>query len=283
MSPPEPKSTPVRTYREFNRHYHLKKRVRNRLRDHAVFAASLFCSIPRGSSWIRFPVYHHVFDDERGGFAAQIAYFKNFGEFISMDEAVTLLESREPLDGRYLCVTFDDGYRNFLPNALPILQEHGAPAIIYVPTGLITASGETGAPLAREFYPGEEKAFLEFLTWDECRLLAEAGVAIGSHTAGHVSLAGLSEAEARRELAESKAVIEKETGRRCLHFACPGGLMNTDFKRGRDPELARSAGYRSFAAMVRGSAARKPDPMMIERDLALAARGTYQLRYFFSR
>ena len=72
MSPPAPKP-PIRTFREFNRHYRLKKRLRNRVRDQAIFAASLFCAVPSGSNWIRFPSYHHVFDDEKKGFAAQLA------------------------------------------------------------------------------------------------------------------------------------------------------------------------------------------------------------------
>ena len=34
-------------------------------------------------SWIQFPFYHHVFNDENKNFTNQINYMKNFGDFIS--------------------------------------------------------------------------------------------------------------------------------------------------------------------------------------------------------
>jgi peptidoglycan/xylan/chitin deacetylase (PgdA/CDA1 family) len=272
---------PVRNFREFNKYYRLKKRLRNRLRDQAVFLASLLRSIPQDSSWIRFPYYHHVFEDERKGFASQLGYMRNFGEFISMDDAVSLLESVDPLDGRYFCVTFDDGYKNCFTNALPILLDNEATAIFFIPTELIDLSSETGAGIAREFYPGEA-AVLEFLTWRECRRLADAGMAIGSHTVSHARLSDLSETAVERELKESKAVIERELGRPCSHFSPPGGKPDADFITGRDPRIAREVGYRSFSSSRRGSAYRRQDPMMIERDLTLAGWDNYQLRYFYS-
>lgn len=37
--------------------------------------------------------------------------------------------------GRYAVLTFDDGYRDNVATALPILERHNAPFLIYVPTG----------------------------------------------------------------------------------------------------------------------------------------------------
>ena len=39
---------------------------------------------------------------------------------------------------RFVCLTFDDGYRDFLISALPILERHGVPFILYIPTAAIT-------------------------------------------------------------------------------------------------------------------------------------------------
>jgi peptidoglycan/xylan/chitin deacetylase (PgdA/CDA1 family) len=36
---------------------------------------------------------------------------------------------------RYAVLTFDDGYRDNVSMALPILERHNAPFLIYVPTG----------------------------------------------------------------------------------------------------------------------------------------------------
>jgi peptidoglycan/xylan/chitin deacetylase (PgdA/CDA1 family) len=55
--------------------------------------------------------------------------------FISMDKAVAMLAGKEPLQPYSLVLTFDDGYRNNITHALPILQRHNAPAIFFLSTG----------------------------------------------------------------------------------------------------------------------------------------------------
>ncbi|HHP7239299.1 polysaccharide deacetylase family protein [Longibacter sp.] len=44
---------------------------------------------------------------------------------------------RRRRDGAGYLLTFDDGYRNNLTNALPVLEEYDAPALIFVTTGFI--------------------------------------------------------------------------------------------------------------------------------------------------
>ena len=41
------------------------------------------------------------------------------------------------MHGRYVCVTFDDGYRDNLLAAAPVLSEYGIPATIYLPSRII--------------------------------------------------------------------------------------------------------------------------------------------------
>ena len=43
---------------------------------------------------------------------------------------------------RFVCLTFDDGYRDNLQHALPILRKHGAPFTLYVPTSFPDRAGE---------------------------------------------------------------------------------------------------------------------------------------------
>ena len=43
---------------------------------------------------------------------------------------------------RFVCLTFDDGYRDNLQHALPILRRHGAPFTLYVPTSFPDRAGE---------------------------------------------------------------------------------------------------------------------------------------------
>jgi peptidoglycan/xylan/chitin deacetylase (PgdA/CDA1 family) len=66
-----------------------------------------------------------------------LAYLARWHTFVSSDEAVEMLAGRAPMRPHSLVITFDDGYRNNLSHALPILRKYGAPATIFVATGHI--------------------------------------------------------------------------------------------------------------------------------------------------
>lgn len=273
---------PVRLYRNYMAGATGRQRMREAVRDLAVLGLSLHRSLGRNKGWIRFPFYHHVFDDERQGFARQIDLMRRHGEFITLDEAVNLLESGQPVDGGYFCLTFDDGFKNNATNALPILAERGVPAAVFLATGYIGGDPEKDRERLLRFYP-EKQLLMEFLDWDDCRRMAENGFTIGSHTAGHAHLIELDEAGAAAEFAESKATIERELGRPCHHFCCPWGQPGTDFRPERDPALAQAAGYRSFLTTARGGMRPGDSPFLIRRDHLLANWGDHQIRYFLGR
>ena len=232
-------------------------------------------------NWLRFPFYHHVFDDERRGFAHHLDTMRDYGEFIGLDDAVRLITAGVPLDGRYLCLSFDDGFRCGLTHALPILAERSVPAAFFIVSGLVPDRATDCTAEHRRFF-GPQRRPVPFLTWDDCRTLLEAGMTIGSHSAGHRPLIGLGDAEARTELAASKAAIETALGRPCDHFCCPWGKPGRDFKVERDPEVARGLGYRSFLTTKYGAMRPGESPFAIRRVCLIARFGSYQLRYFLS-
>jgi peptidoglycan/xylan/chitin deacetylase (PgdA/CDA1 family)/GNAT superfamily N-acetyltransferase len=57
--------------------------------------------------------------------------------FVSLMDAVEMLQGRKPMQPYSMVLTFDDGYRNNITHALPILQRHKAPATFFVPTGFV--------------------------------------------------------------------------------------------------------------------------------------------------
>ncbi|WP_350334485.1 polysaccharide deacetylase family protein [Coralliovum pocilloporae] len=61
-------------------------------------------------------------------------------DLVSLDEASNRLN--DPDARRFVCLTFDDGYRDNLELAYPILKKHNVPFCIYVATGLIDRQTE---------------------------------------------------------------------------------------------------------------------------------------------
>lgn len=62
-------------------------------------------------------------------------------DIVSLDEAIERLKATEK--GRsFVVLTFDDGYKDNLQYALPILRRHEAPFTLYVPTALVDGTGE---------------------------------------------------------------------------------------------------------------------------------------------
>ena len=66
-------------------------------------------------------------------FAEQIDHITKYYEIVSLDEAHKRLSSGYNPDVA-VAITFDDGYKDNLENALPILEKYNLPAIIYITT-----------------------------------------------------------------------------------------------------------------------------------------------------
>lgn len=59
-------------------------------------------------------------------------------DFVTLDEARRRLEAQDRRP--FVALTFDDGYRSNAGLALPVMERFGAPATIFVPTGMLTRS-----------------------------------------------------------------------------------------------------------------------------------------------
>jgi peptidoglycan/xylan/chitin deacetylase (PgdA/CDA1 family) len=152
-----------------------------------------------------------------------------------------------PLPARAVLITFDDGYRDNLENALPVLRRHGYPAVVFVPIGFL----DDGRPL-----PHEEPLRLlgirnETLGWDELAELEKGGVRIESHGIAHRPVSELEPAEAAQEIALSKLRLEERLGREVEAFAFVKGSL-ADY-RPEHASLVQQAGYKLAFTSVSGA------------------------------
>ncbi|MBB4661680.1 polysaccharide deacetylase family protein [Conexibacter arvalis] len=156
--------------------------------------------------------------------------------------------------GPTVVVTFDDGYRSVLELAKPILDRHGLPGTLYVPSDWPDAGRPMRWPGIDRWLGTEHEPELECLGWEELRGLAADGWEIGSHTCSHPRLPQVrDDAELARELRASKARIEAELGRPCSSLAYPYGAVD-----GRVEAATAAAGYTAACTIPRVLASPRP-------------------------
>lgn len=274
----------VSSYREFTSGNSLKQNIRSYVRSSLISLLSINKNISKTNNWISFPYYHHVFDDEVIGFDRQLKYFKNHGDFISIDQAHEMIINEEKIDGRYFCLSFDDGFQNCFTNMMDVAVKHIAPTIIYLATDYINLNLEDESSLLKvKSFDKTVNKVVPFLNWNECREMLGSDITFGSHTCGHVNLATLNDEQVDLELSKSKKIIEKELGISCDHFAAPWGRKDVDFKEGVLTSLAKKNEYKTVVTTNRGKVYEESNPYLIKRDHVLAEWGNSQLDYFFGK
>ncbi|MBS1814202.1 MAG: polysaccharide deacetylase family protein [Acidobacteria bacterium] len=96
--------------------------------------------------------------------------------------------------------------------------------------------------LRAQCHVGVPEVQQRFLSWEQAREMAAAGMVIGSHTVSHMVLSQLSAERQREELVVSKRRIEAEIGRAVTQLAYPVGTRLAFRKQ--TEEIAYEAGYK---------------------------------------
>jgi peptidoglycan/xylan/chitin deacetylase (PgdA/CDA1 family) len=180
-------------------------------------------------------------------FAQQMSLLGKLGYVpVSLEAVCDHYVHGEPLPARAVLITFDDGYRDNLENAFPILAARGYPAVIFVPIAYLSDA----RPL-----PHEEPLFRAgihnpTLSWAELAELDAGGVRIEAHGIGHRRLAELRPDEALREITISKLRLEECLGREVEAYAYVKG-SRADY-RPEHASLVQQAGYKLGFSAVSG-------------------------------
>lgn len=196
-------------------------------------------------------MYHNVDRDPPGvrlrglyvsvaRFHRQMKLLKRLGyQGISQHEALPYL--RGEATGKVVVITFDDGYRDNLRNALPILQELGFRATCHVVSGAVGGYNFWDAEQL-----GARKAIMSV---SELREWAAAGMEVGSHSQSHPRLPELAQEPLRQELLASRATLEDILGQAVQSFCYPYGAAGE-----RERDLVQNLGFASAVTVRRGRA-----------------------------
>jgi peptidoglycan/xylan/chitin deacetylase (PgdA/CDA1 family) len=154
---------------------------------------------------------------------------------ITLDALATELAdggSREPA----LAITFDDGFASTAEVAAPLLASHGLPATVFCVAGYV--GGVNDWPSQPRSCPRLRLASAQALSeWHA------SGVALGCHGTKHEPLTRVDEAALRREILDSREMLEQAVGAPVGWFAYPYGMA---------PKAARALVERTYPGACAG-------------------------------
>jgi len=249
-------------------------------------------------------------------FSAQADLVKALFNVLSLQEAAERLVTGS-LPSRAACITFDDGYRNNLTVAAPILASRGLTATFFVATGYLGCGrmwndtliesvrrapvqldleaiglgrhemkdAGARARVARQLLstlkylpPSERQRKADevaervgqplpsdlMMSEVDVRELAQMGMEVGAHSVTHPILANVDDVTARREIVESRVVLEAIIGKPVTSFAYPNGRPQLDYAEVH-ARMVKEAGYAVAVSTAWGCAHRRSDPFQLPR------------------
>jgi peptidoglycan/xylan/chitin deacetylase (PgdA/CDA1 family) len=206
---------------------------------------------------LRILFYHRVSDD-RDELAVTPRSFRRQMDYLASQSyrVVDVLSAVELLDNgaassKTVGLSFDDGYLDVAEQALPILQERGFRATVFVATAV------TGGWARFEWYRQQPPV----LGWDEIvELDREGTLRFEAHSLTHPNLLGLRPKVAWEEIVGSKAALEAWLERPVEVFAYPSGLFGL-----RERDLVEEAGFRAAVTCEPGLNTRQTDRLSLRR------------------
>ena len=262
-------------------------------------------------------MYHSVAGDEEARFVEpanritprhferQMAYLRETRRVVPLSLLVDELAAGKSPPVGTVCITFDDGYRDNLTVAAPILEKYRLPATLFLATGyaesgeaqwsdrlhwlalparerrqlharLLEASHDERMRLLDEFKIAKKPPRL-MLDWDEARQLLRRYplFEIGGHTRDHLDLTR-HPGEARPQIEGCAADLRRELGVEPSHFAFPYGRWSAETR-----QAVIGAGWRS--AVVTDTAPRSgPEIDRYAMPRVKAPRSKTHLRFMTS-
>lgn len=227
----------------------------------ARVAASLSPAVQDGS--LRILTYHRVNERHPGDrmtvhpdmFLLQMECLAASGRpVLPLSEAAARLSGVGPaLSPGAVALTFDDGYRDNLESAAPVLERFGFSATVFLVTG------HMGAPAAIDRYAhccDHDSA----LTWPEAREMRARGHALGGHGRTHRELAPLDAAALRDEVFGCRDDMLAALGEAPGLFCYPRGSESPAVRR-----AVAEAGFKAAVTVYPGVNAPSGDPLLLRR------------------
>ncbi|TRZ96499.1 polysaccharide deacetylase family protein [bacterium] len=178
-------------------------------------------------------------------FERQMRFLKqNHYRVMPLEDIISLIKEKRKIPAKTVAITFDDGYKDNFNYAFPILKRYQLPAAIFV---IIQELGR----------PQNDR-----LSWSQIKEMQDSGlITIGSHTIGPEPLINIKpEEELKRQIFDSKRILEEKLGRPVNLFSYPEGRFNQQIK-----DLVIAAKYKGAVATTPGKKYPRDDVFILKR------------------
>lgn len=221
---------------------------------------------------LRVLLYHDVDPRDQSNFSAQMRWLQRSWNFVSVKQFEEMISQKEPIHGRNLLLTFDDGFASNRVVAEEILNPMGISALFFVVSELVGIEDrfEARRLIAERIFPGARAESLPAhwrnMGWGDLEALLEQGHCVGCHTATHARLSGIrNEIEMEQEIVSSANLLEQRLRAPIEHFSYTFGDL-ASFS-----ETALAVARRRFRFIysgLRGDNAMGVSPFALRRDSA---------------
>ncbi len=163
---------------------------------------------------------------------------------LSLEELSGLIKEKKRIPPRAVAITFDDGYKNNYTYAFPVLKKYNLAATIFI---IVNEVGRHQN---------------DRLSWEEIKIMRDSGlIFIGSHALGPEPLINIrSESEVRKQVFDSKIILEEKLGCPVVVFSYPEGRFNDKIT-----QIVKDAGYKFAVATNPGKKISNKDVYALKR------------------
>lgn len=241
-----------------------------------LFSKSVVRSFGVGhADQLRVLIYHDIPPGQYGHFRSQLLMMSRNWSFITPQQFESIASGSEPVNGKKLLLTFDDGFASNRVVADQILAPLGIKALFFVVSDFIGIDDRdvSRAFIAENILPGSNAnqlpSHLENMHWSDLEALLDQGHYIGAHTRTHRKLSTCESLfELEDEIVSSANYLENQLRTSIDHFAFTFG----DLASFSPDALSIAANrFNYIYSGLRGNNALNISPLALRRD-AIDAR-----------
>lgn len=232
---------------------------------------------------LRALLYHDIAPKDKERFAEQLRWLAGRWTFVSPQRFASMLSGEEPVQGRNLLLTFDDGFASNRVIAEEVLGPLGIRALFFVISDFVDIVDPMAARhfISQSIYPGIRPDLLPAhwrnMGWADLEALLEQGHSVGSHTRTHARLSELDDGDLVQEIVGSGDAIALRLRVPVEHFAYTFGDV-ASFSR-QAMSIARDR-YRFIYSGLRGENANGATNFVVHRDASAAQDSNHDYKVF---